>query len=802
MGFLDFLGNSMFGSTGKSVELKPVIQKSTDNDKVILPLASNQQSIPSVSLGGVVNTLLSSVKADYTDAHLKLIEHLVLFNADFSNALFNIVNLGNTDIDISFDDKISASQTKKMLTTINSRAKTWYNHSAGLRGLRNDLFAQICKYGAQAAEIVPQKNLKGVEQVVLPPFTSLKFKYDSINKDYYLIQKIGIKEIVLNPKTFKYISVIKSNDTPYPIPPMLAALDSVNIELDMNSNMASVVKKFGLIGFLQMLLQAPPTMVEGKTLTAKQQQDLAKSMVDEALATLDVGMNKGALVGFQGRHELTFHSPSQGNASGVDAISRLNTENKINGLKQNPFLHGRNFSTTESLGKVILEIFILQIKNYQRTVDSFIESVILMDLQLQGFAINSVKVKSKEPSITDEGKKLDNEKKNIDNSRALYEDGLISQTERAQRLGLEQADLEAPRQQNANIEEPNDTTEEVVVDEEENLSFKMYPTIREFEYEHECGDQCGCGTSFNDNADYPNTPLLNKNNKGYFKEANETYQKTIDKFLKSFTEELNKTGKKTTATQLNNKMLSLLQKEWAATYTPEQEKVIKRWVNSAYNEFRKDKLTVFGNKNADDIPEAIFQQADFAALDYFKEADRIYLGKFISDDSTKNKITQFLKDEYLEGGFTVGDKTSIDEFSKRFGNVLKGESWKIDMIIKTSVNNMRNMGSLSYMNQAEIEKFEIQGVNDQLQCPFCAGMQGKTFELAPTFTRVEKWVNGSVDKLDENSPFLTSSFDTKGLSNSEITNKVKGMDSKELQGLGVETPPFHPRCRDLVVAVL
>ena len=58
--------------------------------------------------------------------------------------------------------------------------------------------------------------------------------------------------------------------------------------------------------------------------------------------------------------------------------------------------------------------FILQIKNYQTIIDDFLSGVALLDLQLKGFKVNSVTVKSQEPSIVDQGKKLENEKKNIE----------------------------------------------------------------------------------------------------------------------------------------------------------------------------------------------------------------------------------------------------------------------------------------------------------------------------------------------------------------------------------------------------
>lgn len=784
----------------------------SDNDSgraVTLPLASRQQTEPSISVYRAITSILDTVKPNYDKKHLLLIEYLSLYNPDFSQAVFNVVNLANTNFTIAFDASVSKLQAKQMKASIEDNQSNWYERSAGVNGLRNDLFSQIAKYGALCAEKVPTKKLDGIAEVVLPPFTSIEFYYDKTEKEYIPVQVIGEKRIPLNEKTFSYNTVIKYNDKPYPIPPFLAALSSVVIEDDMSSNLGSIVKRFGLLGFAEMLLKQPSVMsFDGvRKLTEAEYNAKAQNLINDALAKLEVGVNRGYMAGFQDHHEFKFQSPANPSASGVDSLYRLNSENKINGLKQNPFMHGKNYSTTESLADVVLEIFILQIKNYQRLVDNFQAELYLMHLQLQGFKVKKVYVESDEPSVVDQSKKLDVQAKKIDNYDKLYTQGLVSQEQRALALGLEKPDQPEPRTQTSNVTvEPQgveETTEKEAEGIDINKGTKTIESFKEFPYEHECGSSCGCGTSHGHFEGYPNRPLLNKHNSAYFKDADKVYKKTIDSFLSSFGDYLQGANRDITADDIAKKMEIVLAEEWANIYTPEQKKVIAKNITTSYNDFRRDKLTVFGTSPAaKDIPNAVFQQIDFAALDYFKSVDELYLGKFINDTGTKNKITRFLKDEYLEGGFTVGDKKSIDQFNKRFGNVLKGENWKIDMIVKTSVNNMRNVGSLSYMNQAEIQTFEIQGVADNLQCPYCAGMQGKSFEVSTSMNRVDKWLKTSPESLDKNSPFLTGIVDSKGLSDEQITEKVKNMSSKDIQLAGAEMPPFHPRCRDVIVAVL
>jgi hypothetical protein len=89
-----------------------------------------------------------------------------------------------------------------------------------------------------------------------------------------------------------------------------------------------------------------------------------------------------------------------------------------------------------------------------------------------------------------------------------------------------------------------------------------------------------------------------------------------------------------------------------------------------------------------------------------------------------------------------------------------------------------------------------------LQCPFCEGLQGKTFEVNNSVNRIDNVMDGGDQALLEEMPFITSALDTKGLSRDQIVNKVTNMSSSELQSAGVEIPPYHPHCRDIVVAVL
>jgi hypothetical protein len=66
----------------------------------------------------------------------------------------------------------------------------------------------------------------------------------------------------------------------------------------------------------------------------------------------------------------------------------MNTEHKMAGLKQDPLMLGRNFSTTETIGRVILTKLSAQVANYQATTAAFLEELFLLDINLQGWKVN------------------------------------------------------------------------------------------------------------------------------------------------------------------------------------------------------------------------------------------------------------------------------------------------------------------------------------------------------------------------------------------------------------------------------
>lgn len=217
---------------------------------------------------------------------------------------------------------------------------------------------------------------------------------------------------------------------------------------------------------------------------------------------------------------------------------------------------------------------------------------------------------------------------------------------------------------------------------------------------------------------------------------------------------------------------------------------IQKWVEKLYKGYRSDTTPLSTIPN---VPVATFGLADMRAIEFFKKSDSFYLGKFITDEDTKKRITQYIKDEYLAGGQSIGrDKAALDAFKSKFTNVLQGEDWKIRRVIDTTVNKMRNVGAVQYMRQAGVTQYEIIGADDNVTCPYCQAMQGKVFSVDQSAELYDS-ISFNADSLPDLMPFLTTVM--------KDEKEVKATDASVLQSLGVAMPPFHPACRDSIVAV-
>lgn len=793
-------------------------QQYVKEEQVALPVNGGRESIPEGF--GDIHSLFEDMAVATPDFELKLItvlQHLAKYNADLSYALDNIVQLGNTPYTISFDESVNETTAKEIKKYLETRKKDWYVYSGGLNSLINDLLVQACIGGAISAEMVPEKDLSRVKKVVLVNIPTIRFTYDKAEDNYSPSQQTNVLGInnglkPLNTITYKYIAMRRFTESPYAIPPFLSALDSLAIEKDMMINFKHITKQLGVFGFLQVLMKAPARRQIGtadnpQPESEAEYQARCRQYLRDQVPEMVKSLNSGYVMGFKDTHEFDMQG-NLSNPEGAIKLFNMNTEHKMAGLKQDPLMLGRNFSTTETIGRVILTKLSAQVANYQATIAAFLEDLFLLDINLQGWKINSVIVEFAKPMLNDQLKDEQAYAAKIANADALYASGVITQTQKAQMLGFDTPAEDAPvsmpdgspfpdvstdntRTDPANTTSSNSFT--ITSEDIEAVEFEISANTPVLDYGLECS--CSECKTLSYKFDF-NDPKIQKFFDKYRKDTNENYSSAVEKQVNKIAKELVKLSKGASEQEVTDAIFFHLYKDWKAVFSAPQRTIITKWVSLSYKSFRKDKSVLAGYKG--DIPETTFNFTDLRTIEYFKNSDDLYLGKFVTDPDTRKRMTAWIKSNYVEGNIPLGgDKESIKDFTANFGNLLVGEQWKIDRIIATTTNKLRNYAAIGSMTEAEVETYIIRGVNDRLQCAWCKEMQGKKFSVSKAQSQVDDFVKSDPSQLPLSNQLLNSVF--KG---EEGVKKLRESTNDELMTLGVALPSFHMNCRDVVVADL
>ena len=797
-----------------------------------IPKAGERTSIPDIN--GMVTgykDAVAQITPEFAIELLPALEHLAKHNADISYAVDNIVQLGSTKFALEFSDDVTDDMAKKMNLHIEAVSKSWYNYS-DVNGLVRDLLTQVVVTGAVSAEIVPNAKLKGVAYTVLVNPKNIRFVYKQEDGQYHPYQVIqgvlgamvsasgpvstlGLKE--LNTASYKYIAGRRFSENPYAVPSFLSAIEATIIERDMINNFAMIIKKQGLLGFLEVML-TPPQRLPSESDDAYISRCTA--YISRTIPEIEKSQGKGYVVGFGGSHEFKMHNTVQ-NASGVKELFDLNSVIKMAGLKQDPSMLGKNFTTTETLGRVLLTKLSTQVVHFQQVVAAFLRELYMAELRMAGFKFSGLEICFEKPLLGDAMKEEQTIQTKIANLTALYNQGIISQQMFATEMGYDKPELEEPipvpvalptttptkePKKSKGGTAPTDNAQEGSDIQSNTLEFTRdfsnLATSTEFDYSG------GCNHSHEDSFEKEflsvyrlttGADALVEALDNYYTDTVNNYGKAVEKATKQVGTAIVNLGEAASVQMITDTVLATLLKNWKSNFTDSQEKYIKKNVEAAYKLFRQDHA-VFGDVNTilidgveTAIPKATFGLQDVRTMEYYKKSDSLYLGRFITDEDTKKKISKFIKDEYVSGNLNIGkDEKAMQAFRASFGDVLKGEDWKIQRVINTTVNSMRNQAAARYIEQAGVTNYKIVGVNDRLQCDWCKNMQGRTFSVATSLEKADRLTASNPEQVKEMNTFVNSLF--------KKAEDMTALTSAQLQTAGVGLPAFHSHCRDVIVA--
>lgn len=440
-----------------NVELRrPKVEVPGEDRPVALP--SGRSSIPHQPLGpGVILASLGSqfrvVNHPFIVQCIPVIRRLMMINPDISQAIHNIVTLGNTGHKVVFDKTVPLDQVIAMRQHLEDKKLDWAAGCAGMDGLVNKMFAQCLVGGAISNEWVVNKKLDGIDTVILVNPEDIVFTLEEGNVKYKPWQRIiglaGYQTaynapqtptglIPLNPYTYRYYALNGDTEVPYGFPPYLAALDRILAQIRMHTNIDYMTNQWGLLGFLSALIQRPEK-IDGEN--DKAYENRLTALLTTAQERLMTGVKNGLVVGFKDDHEFEFNSFTQGVKDAIDIFK--NNELMIgSGIKQDMTLLGRDYNTSETQITVVFTKLISELKNTQNMIRANLEFGYKLELTLAGFNFKYLKVVFNQSTLQDFLKFQQAEEIKIRNVLMKRLMGLISQDTAADELGYEEPDQE------------------------------------------------------------------------------------------------------------------------------------------------------------------------------------------------------------------------------------------------------------------------------------------------------------------------------------------------------------------------
>lgn len=807
--YLEIQDNTNPSQVTHTEQAQPVQQFMTGQDNIILPVKGGRSSEPENSSAGLLSKNMV-LMPDFSIEFLKMMEYLGVFNRHVSQAIENIVTLSNTEFDIEFADNVKTSEQKKMQEYLKNKMNSYYEFSDGISSLGNDMFTQIAINGALSFEAIPDKSLSGIRKVAMISPKNVRFIYDDKNDAHHpfqIVTGLATKQnqktfngmIPLNQATYSYMAFRRYTTSPYGCPPFLSAIEDLVTQYDMVGSFKNMMKRMGVLGFLSVLVKAP-VKKNGEDDTIYYNR--LSAYLDSIEPQVAKQATNGVAIGFKDTHEFNIAGNNM-NAAGAEKLMTIIKSLIYSGIKQDPNMHGENWSVTEAFAKVILAKMTTQMGNYQRLVATGFEKIFILDLVLGGFSPGLVNVTFKKPMINDLLKEVQAEAIKITNTEKKYNMGIISQQQVANELGYEKPDQEEPRVlSGVPASEVADPKADPEKDEKETDEKDVEEAVRALrgtgEFDYHIPEGCdSLNFEFND-------PKANRFSKKYNGKISGIYKKAIKDLSSSILNRL-KSANFNSLENFRNTVLVEIATKWPSYFQEPIRPIVIETTQDMYNDFRKDKTPFKEAKKKkkdsgydkesflQDVPDATLNLIDYRSIDFFNRSDNYYLGKFIVDRDTQDRVKAFIEDWYVLNQEDIGQNDRLlEQFAKEFEGVLNLESWKIRRIIDTTVSRIRNYAHVNYLSQAKIEAYEIVEVMDQKTCGWCKEMDGKSFSVTANQKMIEDIIGSDPENVKSVSPFATSIK----------LDDFKGITEQELQKKGITLPAFHCHCRGRIVAVV
>lgn len=411
------------------------------------PVASVAIGPGSANAGGAIRGLFQSYEglAYFLPFEiLDYIELLATYNPDYSQAVENIKTLANSGHEL-FVEAGSDLQQRRIKDLLEDKARTLQESHGGVDGIIDKLLDQAATFGAMCGEWLLSEDLTDVVDFADINPKTIRFFWEEDAQKWAPYQRVSAAQeadakkagqttkggcVKLNQVTFHYYAFDAAPNSPYGTPPFLAALGNIAIQRDMIANMSQIVKKIGLLGIIDVVVeQLPPVAGE----SSEEYMSRAEGYLDAYAGVVQDMVRDGGMVHFD---DVEIKATSlAGNAAGATNIFKQNEELIFSGLKSMPSVQGRSYSTTETYAGVAYDIIIRNTRKYQRAAKRMIESGYYLIAAVNGMAPKSIKLEFNENKTLHRLQDAQAEAMEIKNALVLWVCGIIDQTMMSQRLG-------------------------------------------------------------------------------------------------------------------------------------------------------------------------------------------------------------------------------------------------------------------------------------------------------------------------------------------------------------------------------
>jgi hypothetical protein len=741
-------------------------------------------SIPEDTMNGVISKLsgfYNFAASPFDLEALRVLELLGMLNPDISQALSIWVNLGNTGHEV----EVEGRNPQAVLDRINRLAATVYQIGGGIDGLINGFLRQIPLMGALSAEWVVADNINdGLIECVTVPVKRIRWQrvngvFTPFQYSGFIVQG-GNGYIQLNPITYSYMPLMTNDGSPYAIPPFLAALKNIEVQLDATDNLSSIIRKMGLLGFIDVKLEIPDQK-------PGENDDAYRNRLTQRLkayaAAYKGSISKGVSVHYNDQ-EIKHNATNAGAAAGAKSVWEMNEEQIFSAIDIPPSMCGRSYSTTETYAEVDFERLGTKLVNGRRMIKRFLEKGYTLDLLLRGIDAQ-ISISFNEHNAFKQKEKEEAEGQRIKNILSKRDAGMISDDEAAQELGYEKA----------TGRRPGDTPPDGFFGSASATAVRFSFNSRTGRYEH-VPEVIRLEQPADDRADQNYIAVLQAVLEGPEQAAIKAALAAAEAFEAG--RSLKRIAAERFARDVYTAFADSLRSGIAKTSIM---KVCKQFTGAEWQRRRyEDKNHLLSVQRRFEGEDKVINigLVDQNAIRYITNVETFYFGRgnyLANNEATGKQFISWLQDEYITKGLSIRDDATWSEFKTTFADLVKETSFqKIEQIVSTTMGRIQNMGQLLSHYEAGVKRYTIVGPSSYPACKHCLNMLGRKFEVKAAVSRLAKNLEKGFEDPSDFPPFLTTKYTADQLDK-------KAISDSDLQEAGFDLAPFHPKCRHRTAAV-